>query len=103
MTTGSRIHLDRCADVRRACDVTRRCRLLFLTEILVRNVDPSRALGVRRRLPVLCAGRRRTDIANDLADHRLLVRGVAQSAGLQVDALAGRDVHERRRRHYFAR
>ena len=52
----------------------------------------ARARRVRRRLPVLHAGRRGTAVAHDLAHARGFLRHVLQAARLEIDASGG--VHE---------
>ena len=67
----------------------------------MRNVDQPGSWRERRRLPVLCAGRRRTQVAHDFARHRLLFRHVLQKAGLEIHAAAGSDRRKRTGRQDF--
>ena len=65
---GSGIHVDRRADIGRAGDVADLAGLEVHAEVLVRHVEQLGARRPRGRLPVLRAGRGRTDVLDRLAE-----------------------------------
>ena len=67
VATGAGVHLLVHPDVRRTFDVAGLNRLVIAGEVLVGNVKQLRPRRPRRRLPILRARRRRSDIANRLA------------------------------------
>ena len=102
MTAGPRVHPRVGPDVGCAGDVARLHAFEIHAEILVRNVEETRARRPRRRLPVLGAGGRRADLSHDLAELRLLLVVVDEPAARGIDAPGRRDVGELRGRQHLA-
>ncbi len=88
----ARIHFDIGADVRCAGDVVGLVGCPIHAEICVGNVNQAGTRGVRGRVPILGAGRGRTNVAHHLAQLRLFFIVVLQAPALQIDALGAVDV-----------
>src|SRR5207302_10450840 len=74
VAAGTRVHLHVGADKRRPFDVADLESFDVFAEILVWNVEHPGVRRVRRRLPILCAWRRRAQLANHLAGLRRFLR-----------------------------
>src|SRR5207302_870209 len=69
----ARVHLDIRAEERSSFDVVGLEGFHLLAEVVLRNVEQARSRRECGWLPVLAAGRRRADVADGLANLRLLL------------------------------
>src|SRR6185503_17517520 len=92
MSSGPGVHPDVRADEGRSLDVIGLEALEILAEIVVRDVEKPGPWRERRGLPVLAAGRRRADVADDASDLRFLLRDLFRPARLQVHSGSRGDV-----------
>src|SRR5207249_5150048 len=80
----ARVHFDIRAEERSAFDVVGLDGFHLLAQVVLRDVEEARSRRESGWLPILAAGGRRADIADGLADLRLLLGNLARPAALRV-------------------